>query len=354
MSAAKGHKQVQLSSINGDEIEHDEQLFLIDLGRYEKFMRHIDYQQACARFEWLGLPENIYGWNIERMLYFKHSLAFFKQGGVFYCLPYTNEGDINAWGMPSKIRPISFTGAGDAKGQAFVEQSLPVNSGGAYVGATGEIGKKDYKPGQAILIFDRPPENIATDLNTSRFAMNYVINNDLALRLAYLKINLMNANKKLTIMVDNIKQKEAAEKEAGRILNPLLPYRVVVRGAASQLKTDTVDAAIEYMEQGIWEDFSSLNNLRLYSLGIENNGTFQKKERQITAEQAGGSEQTNLILQMGLETRKLAVEYIKKAFPDELKDLQVKLRDVFVKTAPGADAAVSADQDDLNGGENAI
>jgi len=85
----------------------------------KKALRIIDEQDACNRYVWRNLPNNITSQELERMIYYKGQLAFFylKDLDEFYFMPYCLDGGIDFYGRYNKIHPIPFNGGTDEKAQ---------------------------------------------------------------------------------------------------------------------------------------------------------------------------------------------------------------------------------------------
>lgn len=84
----------------------------------KRLLRINDEQIAVNRFKWFNLPRGITGNQIERILYFRGSVAFFCLGEgdkdqSFYVLPYVLNGTIDLLGRYKTISPLPFNGKND-------------------------------------------------------------------------------------------------------------------------------------------------------------------------------------------------------------------------------------------------
>lgn len=84
----------------------------------KRLLRINDEQIAVNRFKWFNLPRGITGNQIERMLYFRGSVAFFCLGSgeedqSFFILPYCLNGTIDLYGRYKTITPLPFNGKND-------------------------------------------------------------------------------------------------------------------------------------------------------------------------------------------------------------------------------------------------
>lgn len=93
---------------------------------FRMMLRVLDEQRAVNRYVWYNLPSGLTGQLIERMLYYRGSLAFFHvdddpdTGGTFYMLPYTGTGTPDPYGRWNKITPLQFTGPATAKDEVWI------------------------------------------------------------------------------------------------------------------------------------------------------------------------------------------------------------------------------------------
>ena len=103
-----------------------------DRERYKTIWTNYDMNQCVSRYIWKNLPNGLTSWNLERMLYFRGSVAGFKVGGKVYILPFTITGRINPYGLPTHIKPITYNGKAVAGDSDFISKSfeLPVDAEG--------------------------------------------------------------------------------------------------------------------------------------------------------------------------------------------------------------------------------
>lgn len=88
---------------------------------FKKQLEVLDEQQAINRYVWYNLPSGLTGQLIERILYYRGELAFFRieddpnTCGTFYCLPFSGTGGIDPYGRWNKITPLAFNGSSESK-----------------------------------------------------------------------------------------------------------------------------------------------------------------------------------------------------------------------------------------------
>lgn len=81
----------------------------------KRLLRINDEQIAVNRYNWYNLPRGITGNQIERMIYFRGSVAWFAIGDEFYVLPYCLNGTIDLYGRFKSISPLPFTGKNETE-----------------------------------------------------------------------------------------------------------------------------------------------------------------------------------------------------------------------------------------------
>lgn len=277
--------------------------FKIDINRDEmkKVFLDLDSTQFISRFKWKGLPKNIYSWNIERMLYTRGSIALGKVGKTFFFLPYVSTSGLNVNGLATEIQLITYNGINENEGANFGGK-LPVNLSGKY----------DEKA-KAIILYDRFTAFTTSSGGVSRMYLQMQIIEQIVNRLSYLNINLVNSQGKNVIICRDEKQADVIRKELESIYNSTKNFALI----RSNFDVQVINNDVEYKEQELWEDIVSWNNLRLECLGIENNGLFNKKERQLTGEVSTSAGQTSAVLRNSYNARKFFVEQVKEQFGND-------------------------------------
>ena len=289
-----------------------------DLGNFSKkreavknLFLDMDSQQFCSRFKWKGVPDYLYFWRVEQMLYNRGSVAIFKLANRFYILPYAMSKELNPYGLPTGITPTTYNGSilnQGEKEKEFLTYELPVSFDGAY-----------NPEAKAVILYDRINGFVNAGGLLSRFALIHEIIDELADRFKYLKINLRNSQGKLLILVRDSKQAEAVREAITSMYENTDNFEIV----KSMYETQVINNDVKFMGQEIWEDIASFNALRLESLGYSNTGLFNKKERTIEKEIQNTGSSAEALLQSALDSRKLFVEQCKALFgsdPDFQRD----------------------------------
>lgn len=265
-------------------------------------LKDIDYQQFITRFRWINLPEGLSSELIERILYYSGSAMFFyiKELNKFYFLPYGMSGDgtetgIDFYGQYNKLKPYSFNGSTDGSGELkptgkkqssadiYLSAQIRDNIKDIAMVETEEEARKIYENG-AVICWDRTPGLAYWVDSRNRISQSYI--KYLIQILIQTKSALINSSgfnlfstetesaaDILQLQVDAINKDREAGKLSAVVSNAL--------GEIQNLQSNAPNAMSDF-----WNTFVSADNLRLKSLGIQNDGVIQKKQYQNMQETA--------------------------------------------------------------------
>lgn len=280
-----------------------------DVKALTAFMTDMDGTQACNRFKWVGLPNSIPKWQVEQKLYWRTALCLFKFGKNYKLLPFTAVGGLNLDGLMQRAIPIPYNGgATDGKGTGGVLfKELKVYN---YQGDVDDVPIED----RCVILYDRI-NGFATSGTSGvpKAVLQQYIIKEIVNRLSMLNVNLVNSQGKNIIIVKDPKQASAVDKALQSVYASDKAYSIV----KSLFEIQVINNDITYEEQALWEDIQSWNNLRLDGLGIDNNGLFNKKERQLNMESSADNAQVEVITDAFYEARKLFVKQAKECFGDD-------------------------------------
>lgn len=274
--------------------------------KLKNFFTDLDSTQACNRFKWVGGPKYFAKYIIEQKLYTRSALVFFKDKltKTFKLLPFTRVGKLNEDGFIVKVRPIPYNGETEDIKEATGE-------GTDYnVDNYGDLENDENK---CVILYDRINVFSKNSGGIPKAILQDTIITEIVNRLSFLNINLVNSQGKNIILVKDPKQAKAVERSLESIYASDKSFSIL----KSNFEVQVINNEIDYQEQALWEDAMSWNNLRLEGLGINNNGLFNKKERQITGEQNANEEQTEIMTDAFYEARKLFIEQIKETFKND-------------------------------------
>ena len=333
------HLGVRLETISKLAFNHDR---VDTIGtEFNSVLKDLDAQQNCNKYKWNGLPEYIPQWLIEYMLYLRGSLCGFISGGTLYILPYAQNKGINIYGMPNAVQPITFNGAmAGGEPSNYFGKELPINN----------FGDPNSKA-KACILYDRIPVYSSNSSPIGRAVLNSELVSYQCEILARVKNNLKNLDKKMVFYVDNEAQKNQMANDLREAYGTDDPFIIAVRGSSAfgdNKKDQTLQGDIANETQSLFETWQSINSIRCMCSGIANGGAFEKKERKITGELQGEEAQTEIVIDAGLQMRRLFIEQMKNVYP-EYKDMLGKITvEINEKTIEYEEE----DTDISTGGEN--
>lgn len=263
--------------------------------------REMDCQQFLTRFKWNNLPEGLDSELFERILYFSGSAMFFyiKELDRFYFLPYGMSGDktqvgIDFYGRFNKLKPYSFNGATDGAGEMeagkriskadiYLSTQLRDNIKDIPMVATEEEAKKIFEEG-AVICFDRTPGLAYQITPRNRISQSYI--KYILKVLIQTKSALVNASGFNLFSTDSeadtdIMQMQIDAINEDREHGKLSAVVSKLLGTIENLQSNAPAAMADF-----WNSLVSVDNLRLKSMGIKNDGLVQKSQYQNIQEQS--------------------------------------------------------------------
>jgi hypothetical protein len=261
----------------------------------------IDYQQYLTRFKWNNLPEGLDSELFERIMYYSGSAMFFyiKELDRFYFLPYGMSGEetetgIDFYGRFNKIKPYSFNGSTDGSGETkangkkstadiFLSKQIRTNIKDIPMVETEEQAKDIFENG-AVICWDKSPGLAYYTNSRNREARSYI--KYMVKVLIQTKSALINSsgfnlfaadgeqdNDIMQLQIDSI-NKDREEGQLAAVVSKVL-------GNIENLQSNAPAAM-----QDFWASLQSVDNLRLKSMGIRNDGMQQKSQYQNIQEQS--------------------------------------------------------------------
>lgn len=269
--------------------------------RIGRSFRKIDFQQYLTRFKWNNLPEGLDSELFERIMYYSGSAMFFYIPELkrFYFLPYGMSGEktqtgIDFYGRYNRLKPYSFNGSTDGSGEQ--EGGKRISKADVYLSTqirdnikdipfveTEEEAKKIYNEG-AVICFDSTPGlsyNVESRNRDAQAFIQYMIKVLIQTKSALINasgFNLFGAksetdNDIMQLQLDQIN----LDREDGKlsaVISDLL-------GEIQNLQSNNPAAMADF-----WSSLVSVDNLRLKSMGIRNDGLQQKSQYQNIQEQS--------------------------------------------------------------------
>lgn len=267
-----------------------------------KSLANVDYQQYVTRFKWNNLPEGLDSELFEKIMYFSGSAMFFyiKELDRFYFLPYGMAGEkeqtgIDFYGRFNKLKPYSFNGSTDGSGEEKAT-GKKLSAADIYLSTQVRNNIKDipfvkdekeakeiYEKG-AVICWDYTPGLNYWNVSRNRVSQAYI--NYLVKVLIQTKAALINAsgfnlfatdsesaNDLMQMQIDDINEARE-EGQLAAVVSKLL-------GKVENLQSNAPAAMADF-----WSSLQSVDNLRLKTMGIRNDGVQQKSQYQNIQEQS--------------------------------------------------------------------
>ena len=267
-----------------------------------KSLANVDYQQYITRFKWNNLPEGLDSELFEKIMYFSGSAMFFyiKELDRFYFLPYGMAGEKEQTGIDfywrfNKLKPYSFNGSTDGSGEEKAT-GKKVSAADIYLSTQVRNNIKDipfvkdekeareiYENG-AVICWDYTPGLNYWNVSRNRVSQAYI--NYLVKVLIQTKSALINAsgfnlfatdsesaNDLMQMQIDDINEARE-EGQLAAVVSKLL-------GKVENLQSNAPAAMADF-----WSSLQSVDNLRLKTMGIRNDGVQQKSQYQNIQEQS--------------------------------------------------------------------
>lgn len=277
---------------------------------FRKIFRIVDEQDAVNRYKWYNMPLDLTSEEIERLLYYKGQLCFFKLelNGItkFYLTPFALDGTIDFYGRFNRVHPVPF-----ASGTDMTEKDKKKLDTTAAVLSTlklnviktpkdlEDVTLDDFDNG-CVLLHDYCKQWSQTIIPRQQINEAIVdLESDI---MPFLRLALLNNTGVRAMKVPDADSKDEAMKGAEEMINAALnglPFTPVTSKLDFQdLAAGGVGKAEEYLLS-----LQSLDNIRLSTHGIENGGIFQKKAHVLQKEASMNSSDVDMKLLDGLAYR---------------------------------------------------
>lgn len=264
-------------------------------------LKDIDYAQYLTRFRWNNLPEGMDSELFERILYFSGSAMFFyiKELDRFYFLPYGMSGEktqtgIDFYGRFNRLKPYSFNGSTDGSGEQ--EGGKRISSADVYLSTqirdnikdvpmveTEEEARKIYEQG-AVICWDKSPGLAYYTNSRNRISQSYIkymLNVLIQTQSALINASGFNLFASDSESAQDIMQLQLDQINEDRKRGKLSAVVSKLLGEITNLQSNAPSAIADF-----WNAYQSADNLRLKSMGIQNDGVVQKSQYQNIQEQS--------------------------------------------------------------------
>lgn len=271
------------------------------------FFRIIDEANAIQRYTWTNLPTTINGDDLERFLYYKGQLAFFKLPNTddFYFMPFALDGSIDFYGRFNTIHPVPMTSGQEQKEKeddkvkalaAFLStlKLQPVFS------TPDHMFTEDEQEGRCVLLWDYPKQ-LSETIIARRFLHEPIIG-VMAECIPFMRTSLLAGSGIKGMRVSGADQQKEVKDASHQVTTAALSGEIwipILGDLDFQELTDGQPIkAQEYMLA-----LNSLDNLRLSGYGLTNGGVFEKQAHVLETEEEVAQSTIDHPLQVGLNLR---------------------------------------------------
>lgn len=260
----------------------------------------IDYQQYLTRFKWNNLPEGLDSELFERILYYSGSAMFFyiKELDRFYFLPYGMSGEetetgIDFYGRFNRLKPYSFNGSTDGSGETkangkkskadlYLSTQIRDNIKDIPMVETEEQARKIYEDG-AVICWDYTPGLAYYANSRNRVARSYI--KYMVKVLIQTKSALINSSGFNLFAADGEQDNDIMQLQIDAINDDRENGKLAAVVSKVLGKIENLQSNAPAAMQDFWASLQSVDNLRLKSMGIRNDGMQQKSQYQNIQEQ---------------------------------------------------------------------
>lgn len=246
-----------------------------------------DLNQYNAMLEWENLPQGMDSWVLNRMVYYRGSVAGFRYNGNVYVLPYVITGNLNVYGLPTSIRPITINGRSvDEQVNNFFSERFSLD-----IDTYGEKVTPDGIENFAFLLHDSVPLFPAMSA-PSRWVQNRIWIDEIADTLSRVRVNIAVSTKKILLHIPDKKQAAVARRELSTLLDSDSPFEII----SGDIPSTSIAQVSDFNADELFNAVQNWDNVRCFMSGIHaKKFGNEKKERVQSGEMAGEDEQVNLI-----------------------------------------------------------
>lgn len=295
-----------------------------------------DREQFVKRYKWVTtdggpFPKGFDPDIVERILYYRYKLIAFMSddgdGPTLFTTPFALAGGIDVYGRYTKVAPLTFNGTVSPKENKETGEKWDEMEDGGWITDlelipsydvydTQPIMKDGKELGRCVILQDY--ENGISQTEVPRYNLSLSFNSQLVDIIALIRHNLIASARLYSYRVLDEGQKNATMGELEDLIGKILDGDTMFVPVTSSTNLDTVFEDKELETQDYWECFVSMDNLRENLMGIENNGIFNKKERELNGEAEKEASQSDLVYTDGLEQRQKFCELCNLCFGTNL------------------------------------
>lgn len=271
----------------------------------KKIMRIIDEQDAVNRYKWYNLPAGLTSQELERLLYLKGQLVFFKYEGKFYFMPFALDGTLDFYQRYNSVHPVPLNDGEEKdekkrKAKKALEDLLSTIKLDVYYSVVEDRTKIDVN--KAGVILHDYTKQISQEI-LPRSLLNEPLISYEADLLPLSRTSLIASTGVRGVRVQDADSagelKEVSNGVASAALKGELYIPLIAKIQAQELAGGNSGKVQDYFLA-----LQSVDNLRLSTYGIENGGLFEKKAHVLESEQAMNEKSGASPLEDGLAIRR--------------------------------------------------
>lgn len=244
-----------------------------------KLFRVIDEQDAANSVHWEGLPMEMSGQELERLIYYKFRLGLFrnKDDGRFYFMPMVLDGDLDYYGRWKTVHPVPIVDSANTNKDAYKRQETllsQIKLDVVYDIIEQDEWSIDKFNNSVVLLDDFTPQWSQTSI--PRWLLNDGLIKTMAEIIPFMRTGMIAGTGIKGVRVadgDQYKEvRDAARSTADAAKKGEMWVPIVGKVDFQDLTDGSGHNVQEYMLA-----LQSLDNLRLKTHGLENGGLFEKK-----------------------------------------------------------------------------
>lgn len=265
-------------------------------GDLKRLLRIVDEQQAINRFKWEETGATVSGIELERLIYYKYNLVFFYLLDGFYYMPYALNGTIDFYGRYNDVHPVPYAFGMEDKSEeeklkngTYKTQSETLSKINLKVVKTVEEAKKlkDLPEEElkkcCVIVRDYSPQ--ISQNGIPRWILNESVLELESKCICLLKTSLIVGSGITGVRVSDADQQDQVNSASKTMEQNAIagnPWLAIVGHIDFQELTGSkLTPASEYFMA-----FQSIDNLRLSTYGIDNNGVYEKQAHILESENA--------------------------------------------------------------------
>lgn len=316
-------------------------------GDLKRLLRIVDEQQAINRFEWEETGANLTSIELERLIYFKYTLVFFYLNDQFYYMPYALDGTIDFYGRFNSIHPVPYAFGLEDKGEAERKENVSYKLQSEELSRLRLTVVKNIKEAEefknldeeelkkyCVIIRDYSPQ--ISQSGIARWILNERVLDLEAECICLLKTALIVGSGVSGVRVNDADQQQQVN----------IASKTMEQNAINGNPWLAIVGSIEFQEltgskltptSEFFMAFQSIDNLRLSTYGIENNGVYEKQAHILESENQLNSSNKTMPQNDSYANRNNFVEIANTLFEKLLKGkkLSVKIGESIANTLGG-------------------